>query len=242
MAGGLGSRGACRRRPPAAGHPSAPASRRRPARRGSCGRCRGAGPRRAPVFERVSEHRLLRVVVVTRSAKWRSFHVSECRGWWAVSTTNSHNPMPPTPWRKGQSPIRDCGPPSAVDTGVVEHNRAMSGRVSATGAQLHTMSSALRTLLRNDDPDVSVGQLVRRIAWPLAVVTVVSVVVRGLHGDITNDFKPVHAAVVAFLHHRRVYDEIRAHPPQGRLPEQRVPQNQPRAAPNREGPGILKLS
>ncbi|MEU1526464.1 glycosyltransferase family 87 protein [Nocardia rhamnosiphila] len=82
----------------------------------------------------------------------------------------------------------------------------MPGRVGASGAQLRRGSSALRNLLGNDDRDVSVSRLVRRIAWPLAVVMVASGVARGLRGDITDDFKPVHAAVVAFLHHRPVYD------------------------------------
>ncbi|MFI5780648.1 glycosyltransferase family 87 protein [Nocardia sp. NPDC051570] len=52
------------------------------------------------------------------------------------------------------------------------------------------------------------SQVVRLVAWPLAVITALDVVfVRAVHGDITDDFKPVHAAADAFLHHRPVYTE-----------------------------------
>ncbi|MFF0452816.1 glycosyltransferase family 87 protein [Nocardia africana] len=52
------------------------------------------------------------------------------------------------------------------------------------------------------------ARLARVMGWPLAVVTFLDVVfVRAFHGDITNDFKPVHAAAAAFLHHRPVYSE-----------------------------------
>ncbi|WP_232534858.1 glycosyltransferase family 87 protein [Nocardia terpenica] len=57
-------------------------------------------------------------------------------------------------------------------------------------------------------PSLTGEQVVRLVAWPLAVVTALDVVLlRAFHGDITDDFKPVHAAVTAFLHHRPVYGE-----------------------------------
>ena len=54
--------------------------------------------------------------------------------------------------------------------------------------------------------DLTPSKLVRMVMWPLALVTAGDTVFqKALPGHHTNDFKPVHTALRAFLRHEPVY-------------------------------------
>ncbi|MDO3645843.1 glycosyltransferase family 87 protein [Nocardia mangyaensis] len=54
--------------------------------------------------------------------------------------------------------------------------------------------------------DLTAAQVVRLVMWPLAVITALDMVFdKALRGSVTDDFKPVYAAVRAFLEQQPVY-------------------------------------
>lgn len=54
--------------------------------------------------------------------------------------------------------------------------------------------------------DLAPGQIVKLVMWPLTLVTAVDMIsYKEITGHHTNDFKPVHAAITAFLRHEPVY-------------------------------------